>query len=171
MNKMLKVYADAASVERLKTGKPSEGTVCNTYGGFRRFRQWLNERRTARGFTPFSSTKCEVLRAECNLEECDPDSPLVSIIKPQLIHQYLADLLKSGTKPVTAMSYLYQLQQLFAKWVQPYYIDRGWKIPDFPSIGGRKKHRATHVLHLNNSLRSKIGTNLCPKAACGLWPQ
>ena len=139
MNKMLKVYADAATVERLKCGKPSEGTVSNTYSGFRRFREWLNERRICRGYAPFAGAKCVVQSAEIDLDGYDPDSPLVSIIKPQLIHQYLADLLKRGTKPVTAMSYLFQLQQLFAKWVQPYYIDRGWKIPDFPTVGGRQK--------------------------------
>ena len=69
----------------------------------------------------------------------DEDFPLVSIIKPPLIHMYLADMLKKGTKPITAMTYLNQFQQLFARWVRPYYDDIGWKVPPFPSLGGRPK--------------------------------
>ena len=139
MNKMIKVYVAASRVERMKCGRPSEGTVTNTIGGYKRFRQWFNERRTAQGYEPFTSTNCDVLSVECDLEGYDSDSPLVSIIKPQLIHQYLADLLNKGAKSVTAQSYICQLQQLFAKWVMPYYEDRGWKVPTFPSLPRRRK--------------------------------
>ena len=122
MNKMIKVYVEAASIERLKCGRPTERTVKNTEAGYRIFRHWLNERRVSLGYERIGM---------------DEDFPLVSIIKPTLIHKYLADLLKSEIKPVTAMSYLHQLQQLFARWVHPYYEDHGWKIPEFPSLGGR----------------------------------
>lgn len=122
MNKMIKVYADAATIERLKCGRPTERTVRNTLAGYKIFRAWLNSRRVALGYESIGM---------------DEDFPLVSIIKPVLIHKYLADLLKSDIKPVTAMSYLHQLQQLFARWIRPYYEDHGWKIPDFPSLGGR----------------------------------
>lgn len=124
ITKMAKVYVDSATVERLKCGRPGEGTVQNTLMGVRAFGRWLNERRERLGYERFAF----------------PDEgPLVSIIKPPLIHCYLADLLKKGVKPVTAMSYLNQLQSLFAKWVRPYYEDLGWKIPPFPSLGGRPK--------------------------------
>ena len=124
ITKMTKVYVDAATVERLKCGRPSEGTVQNTLAGIRVFRRWLNERRERLGYAYIGF---------------DEDFPLVSIITPKLIHTYLADMLKGGVKPVTAMSYLNQFQQLFAKWVRPYYEDRGWKVPPFPSLGGRPK--------------------------------
>ena len=124
ITKMTKVYVDAATVERLKCGRPSEGTVQNTLAGIRVFRRWLNERRERLGYAYIGF---------------DEDFPLVSIVTPKLIHTYLADLLKGGVKPVTAMSYLNQFQQLFAKWVRPYYEDRGWKVPPFPSLGGRPK--------------------------------
>lgn len=124
ITKMTKVYVDAATVERLKCGRPSEGTVQNTLAGIKVFRRWLNERRERLGYAYIGF---------------DEDFPLVSIVTPKLIHTYLADMLKGGVKPVTAMSYLNQFQQLFAKWVRPYYEDRGWKVPPFPSLGGRPK--------------------------------
>lgn len=124
MNKMMKVYVDSATVERLKCGRPGEGTVQNTVSGYKAFRRWLNERRDKLGYAYIGF---------------DEDFPSVSIIKPDLVHKYLADMLKRGVKPVTAMSYLNQLQSLFAKWVRPYYEDRGWKVPEFPSLGKRPR--------------------------------
>lgn len=124
ITKMVKVYVEAAAVERLKCGKPNERTVRNTLAGVRNFRRWLNARRESLGYRYIGF---------------DEDFPLVSIIKPQLIHSYLADLLKQKVKPVTAMSYLTQFQQLFARWVHPYYEDRGWKVPPFPTFGKRPK--------------------------------
>lgn len=124
ITKMVKVYVDSATVERLKCGRPGEGTVQNTLAGVRSFRRWLNERREKLGYAYIGF---------------DEDFPLVSIITPKLIHSYLADMLKKGVRPVTALSYLNQLQQLFARWVRPYYEDRGWKVPQFPSLGGRPK--------------------------------
>ena len=127
IKKMVKVYVDSASVERLKCGRPGEGTVRNTLAGVRVFARWLNQRRETLGYERFA------------WGECEGESPLVSIITPKLIHKYLADLLNTGMKPVTAMSYLNQFQSLFAKWARPYYEDHGWKIPQFPSLGGRPK--------------------------------
>lgn len=124
ITKMVKVYVDSATVERLKCGRPGIGTVRNTLSGVRAFRRWLNERRELLGFSYIGF---------------DEDFPLVSIVNAKLIHKYLADLLQTGVKPVTAMSYLNQFQQLFARWVRPYYEDRGWKVPAFPSLGGRPK--------------------------------
>ena len=132
ISKMVKVYADSALVERLKCGRPSDCTVRNTMTGVRRFIRWLNERRRVKGFAPFDSG----IGTFDSVFESD-GSPLVSIVKPQLIHRYLAYLLKSNVNPITAMSSVYQFRQLFAKWVLPYYEDRGWKIPPFPSFGKR----------------------------------
>lgn len=124
LTKMVKVYVVSAEVERLKCGRPGKDTVTNTLLGVKTFKRWLNDRRESLGFERIGF---------------DENFPLVSIIKAPLIHGYLADMLKSGVKPITAMSYIEQLQQLFAKWVRPYYEDRGWKIPPFPAIGGRPK--------------------------------
>ena len=122
LTKMVKVYVDAATVERLKCGKPNERTVRNTLSGVRAFRRWLNARRESLGYESIGF---------------DEDFPLVSIVKPQLIRTYLVDMLKHGKRPITAMSYVTQLQQLFARWVRPYYEDLGWKVPSFPSFGKR----------------------------------
>lgn len=124
MNKMVKVYADSARIERLKCGRPGVRTVRNTICGVKIFLHWLNERRVSLGYERIGF---------------DEDFPLVSIIKPALIHQYTADLLGQGIKPVTALSYVNQLRQLFAKWVRPYYEDHGWKVPQFPPFGSRPK--------------------------------
>ena len=119
---MVKEYLIAAEIERMKCGRPVKNTVRNTLLGVRRFRRWINERRERIGHEYIGF---------------DEDFPSVSIIKPPLIHRYLSDLLKSGVKPITAMTYMMQLQQLFAKWIRPYYEDLGWKVPEFPSLGKR----------------------------------
>lgn len=123
LNRMIKAYVTAAAIERLKCGRPGMSTVNNTICGVKRFVRYLNERREKLGYERVS------------FEE---DFPLVSIIKPPLVHRYLADMLESGLRPLTAMSYLNQLRQLFARWMRPYYDERGWKVPEFPSIGGRR---------------------------------
>lgn len=124
LNKMVKVYIDAAKIERLKCGKPSEGTVRNTLAGVRTFLRWLNDRRDKLGYERISF---------------DEDFPLVSIIKPKLIHKFLADMLSADIKPISALSYVTQFRQLFAKWTLPYYEDHGWKVPKFPELGGKPK--------------------------------
>ena len=124
MNKMIKVYIDAAAIERLKCGKPNEATVRNTMKGVKAFIRWLNDRREQLGYERMAF---------------DDGFPLVSIVKPTMIHKYLSDMLRSGVKPISAMSYVYQLRQLFAKWVLPYYQDNGWKIPPFPPFGMRPR--------------------------------
>lgn len=144
LDKMVKVYVVSAEVERLKCGRPSKNTVANTLLGVKTFRRWLNERRIRSGHNPFTFQVSD--KSDDNdtildhgAEATSSDAPLVSIIKPPLIHRYLSEMLKQGVKPITAMTYIEQFQQLFAKWVRPYYDDRGWKIPEFPKIGGRPK--------------------------------
>lgn len=152
MNKMLKVYLDAARIEQLKCGKPGKATIRNTRCGFNAFRRWLNERRVKLGYEPISF---------------DEDYPLVSIIKPKIIHQYLADILKSGVRPITAIACINQLRQLFARWVLPYYQDHGWKIPSFPSIGGRPP--APRYKRPSQELLIKIKKWYCAMPIDGLW--
>ena len=120
MDKMLKVYLEAAAIERMKCGRPEKGTVKNTVHGVKRFVRWMNERRIKLGH---------------EYKDLDDGFPLVSVVKPSLIHRYLADLLNAGTRPITAMTYVYQLRQLFSRWVRSYYDDHGWKVPAFPPFG------------------------------------
>ena len=122
LTQMEKVYYVSAEVERLKCGRPGKCTVENTRIGVRTFRRWLNERRESLGYARIGF---------------DEEFPRVSIVKAPLIHRYLADMLTAGTKPLTAMTYVSQLRQLFARWIRPYYEDQGWVIPPFPSLGGR----------------------------------
>ena len=141
INKMVKVYADSALVERLKCGRPSVSTVRNTMTGVRAFLRWLGER--------------GVWDASCEVGEGD-GSPSVAIVKPKLVHRYLAHLLKMNVNPITAMSNVYQFRQLFAKWVLPYYEDHGWKVPQFPSFG--KRSRAPRYNRPSPELLAKVKT-------------
>lgn len=131
---MVKTYVQAAAVERLKCGRPNEGTVRNTLSGVRTFARWLNAKRDREGLERFDFAGAF---GGGRGDASSSTSPLVSIIRPQLIHGYLADMLERKVKPVTAMSYVTQFQQLFARWVRPYYEDRGWKVPPFPAFGKR----------------------------------
>lgn len=59
LTKMVKVYTESAAVERLKCGKPDEGTVRNTLAGVRQFKRWLNQRRAAEaGRHPGDRPRC-----------------------------------------------------------------------------------------------------------------
>lgn len=139
MDMMLKVYLDAAAIEQMKCGRPENGTIRNTRHGVRRFLQWMNERRARTGH-----------------DGHDPADgyPPVSAIRPNLIHRYLADLLKSGMRPITAMTYVYQLRQLFSGWVRPYYEDHGWRVPPFPPFG--KKPMAPRYSRPSRDLLDKV---------------
>lgn len=136
---MLKVYLRSAEIEYLKCGRPSKGTIRNTICGVRVFIAWLNGKRVSKGL-PYKNL--------------DDNFPLVSIIKPVLIHKFLADLLHMEIKPITAMTYISQLRQLFARWVLPYYRDEGWKIPDFPDFG--KRPQAPRYIRPSSELLEKL---------------
>ena len=124
MRRVQKVYLESAAIERLKCGKPGQGTVDNTRAGVRKFLQFIETR--------------DLLGDK--LKEFDTvwDIP-ITIITPRLIRKYLSLLLKEDFKPISAMSYVLQLRQLFARWVHPYYEDHGWKIPQFPPLACHAK--------------------------------
>ena len=127
LNMMLNVYIESAAIERLRCGRPSEGTVKNTRVGLRKFQSWASW----------------VVNPEISTVETEAKSAAVEIssdiITPKNIRKYLAFLLSSNIKPVSAISFINQLQQLFAKWVRPYYEDQGWSIPNFPTVSRRVK--------------------------------
>ena len=128
--KMVKVYQASVRVERLRCGKPGKGTVRNTITGVRHFTKWVAEHE--------DSLKGMVSRYRpINPDPEDLNPLLVSIVTPKVIRRYLSDMLTDGVLPISAMSYVSQLRQLFARWARPYYEDHNWKIPQFPSFGSR----------------------------------
>ena len=128
--KTMRSYLESVEVERLKCGRPCKGTVRNTVAGVRRFIRWINDKQEA--------LEPQLKRARPTFADRDDANELmVSVITPRLLRTYLSDMLKDGVRPISAVSYVHQLRQLFAKWVIPYYEDHNWRIPPFPTIGTR----------------------------------
>ena len=105
---VLKCYKSIALVERMKNGSPGEETVHNVKRGVR--------------------AVCEA----CGL----PLSSPVTDLTRQRFERALATFMQRGLKRLTALTYLWQVKSLFAKWCTPYYKDLGFEIPDleFPRI-------------------------------------
>ena len=57
-----------------------------------------------------------------------------SDINPRIIRKYLTHLLSAGMRPISAMTFVCQFRQLFAKWMRPYYEDAGYIVPVFPPL-------------------------------------
>ena len=128
--KTIHSYLTAVEVERLKCGRPCKGTVRNTLAGVRHFMQWINIHQ--------SDIETQIKKHRPMLADVDDAYELmVSVVTPRLLRMYLSGMLRDGVKPISAVSYVHQLRQLFAKWVIPYYEDHNWRIPPFPSIGTR----------------------------------
>ena len=128
--KMIQVYKASVRVEQLRCGKPGKGTVRNTITGVRHFTKWVVEHE--------ESLKGMINRHRPICPDPEDMNPLlVSIVTPKIIRRYLSDMLTDGVLPISAMSYVSQLRQLFARWARPYYEDHNWKIPQFPSFGSR----------------------------------
>ena len=109
-------YLEAATIERLKTNKPSPRTVRNTLSGLRVFCAWL--------------------RAEAPELGEPGDIAVDALFTPKLLRRYVASQLARGVRPISALSFASQLRQLVARWALPYYEDRGWQLPAFPQMGG-----------------------------------
>lgn len=129
IREMQRVYVESAAVERLKCGKPSVGTVRNTLVSVKRFVNWAEG--VGRGTWDRS--------AECEVQSAERIEVRASAVTPKTMRKYLAFLLSTGMKPISASSFLNHLQQLFARWVRPYYEDHGWRIPQFPTVSRRAR--------------------------------
>lgn len=128
--KTIRTYLTAVDVERLKCGRPCKGTVRNTLAGVRHFMRWVNLHQ--------SEIETQLKKHRPMLADVEDSYELmVSVISPRLLRMYLSGMLRDGVKPISAVSYVHQLRQLFAKWVIPYYEDHNWRIPPFPTIGTR----------------------------------
>ena len=109
-------YLEAATIERLKRNKPSEQTVRNTLSGLRVFCSWLKTNEPELG---------------------EPaDLAVDALVTPKLLRRYVTSLLARGIRPISALSFVSQFRQLFARWARPYYEDLGWQLPAFPDMGG-----------------------------------
>ena len=109
-------YLEAATIERLKRNKPSDNTVRNTLSGLRVFCSWLKTDAPELG---------------------EPgDLAVDALVTPKLLRRYVTSLLARGIRPISALSFVSQLRQLFARWARPYYEDLGWQLPVFPDLGG-----------------------------------
>ena len=122
IRRTVNVYRESARIDQIKCCRPCAATVRNTLSGVRRFVRQLEIH--------------QILGDRLDEFDTPWDIP-TAVITPRLVRKYLASLLDDGYKPITAVSYVQQLQQLFARWTVPYYEDRGWKIPQFPVFARR----------------------------------
>ena len=108
IRQVLEFFPKAAQIERMKNGKPCRDTVNNALNG----------------------AAVVLDAAGIGLSE-----PVTSITRRRL-DLALAVLLGKGTKRITAITYMWQLRAVFAKWCKPYFDDNGWKVSciDFPSL-------------------------------------
>lgn len=101
INQVMKCYQVVAQSERMKTGRPGEGTVVNALRG----------------------TGCV-----CRAAGIDLDAPVTALTR-RAFDVALATFVRRGLTRITAWSYVCQLRAVFARWCGPYYKDAGWEIP------------------------------------------
>lgn len=108
IEQMMKCYRVVAQMERMKTGRPGEGTVANVLRG------------------------TENVCRSAGIALTDP----ADAITRQKIDAALASFMERGLTRLSAWSYVCQLRGLFGRWCLPYYLDAGWEIPklDLPAF-------------------------------------
>ena len=104
----MKCYRMVALTERMKTGRPCEGTVANALRGAANV---------------------------CRAAGIDLSEPVTALTRRR-IDAALAAFMRRGLARISALSYVCQLRGIFAKWCRPYYADAGWDIPplDIPTF-------------------------------------
>lgn len=105
---VLKLYPTIAAAERMKTGRPGEGTVANCLRG---------------------------ARSVCTAGGVSLDVPVAALTR-RAVDTALAVFMEQGLSRLSAWSYVCQLRGVFARWCRPYYQDIGWEIPplDLPTF-------------------------------------
>ena len=111
IGQVLQCYRAAAQTERMKTGRPSAGTVANALRG---------------------------AASVCRAAGIDISAPVTEISRRR-IDAALSAFMQRGLARISAWSYVCQLRAVFAKWCRPYYEDAGWDIPplEIPSFRAR----------------------------------
>lgn len=125
---VLTKYKAIAKIERLKCGRPCEGTVWNTVKGSRNV---------------------------CRAARLSTDEP-VSALTRQRIDDALMVFVARGVARISAWTFVCQLRSLFAKWTLPYYKDAGWTIPrlELPSF----RHMAPRYVRPSADRLAKVRT-------------
>lgn len=101
IGQVMRCYRVVAQTERMKTGRPGEGTVANVLRG------------TA---------------SVCRAGGIGLDAPVDALTRRR-IDAALAAFTARGLTRLTAWSYVCQLRGVFARWCRPYYEDAGWEMP------------------------------------------
>ena len=111
IDEVLVRYKAISKVERMKCGRPCEGTVWNTIKGTKNV---------------------------CRAARLNTDSP-VSELTRKRIDEALMVFVSRGIERISAWTFVCQLRALFARWTLPYYRDAGWKIPmlELPTFRAR----------------------------------
>lgn len=102
-NELLKAYPEIAAIERMKSDRPCETRVRNIICGVTNI---------------------------CRALELSFDSPITALTRPR-IDRYLAAASERDHASTTAWTYVLYLRGLTARWTQPYYSERGWRIKPF----------------------------------------
>lgn len=123
IEQVMKCYRVVAQAERMKTGRPSEGTVENSLRG---------------------------ARMVCEAAGIALTSP-VAVLTRQAVDAALVAFVDRGLTRITAWSYVGQLRAVFARWCRPYYKDAGWdlsplEIPSFRAQAPRYMRPSSEML-------------------------
>ncbi len=108
IEQVMRYYQLIAQTERMKTGRPGEGTVVNSLRGARNV---------------------------CLSAGIALTAPVTELTRKKM-DVALAAFVERGLTRLTAWSYICQLRAIFARWCLPYYKDAGWEIPplELPSF-------------------------------------
>lgn len=111
INQVVKCYRVIAQTEWMKTGRPGKETAANAIRGTKQV---------------------------CRAAGVDLDAPVTSLTRKK-IDDALVTFTNKGLSRISALSYVFQLRAVFAKWCEPYYGDAGWEIPklEFPVFRAR----------------------------------
>ena len=126
IDEVITKYKAIAKLERLKCGKPCEGTVWNTIKGSRNV---------------------------CRAARLNLDSPITALTR-KCIDEALMVFVARGVERISAWTFVSQLRALFARWTLPYYRDAGWTIPplELPSF----RHMAPRYARPGAELLAKV---------------
>lgn len=126
INQVIKCYQIIAQTEWMKTGRPGKETAANAIRGAKQV---------------------------CRAAGIDIDAS-VSVLTRKKIDEALVTFTNRGLSRISALSYVFQLRAVFAKWCETYYRDAGWDIPklEFPVF----RARAPRYVRPSSELLSRV---------------
>lgn len=69
----------------------------------------------------------------------------VNTLTGKILRQWMDKMILNGMKPLSAHSYIQGIRTLFGRWIRTYYEDRGWCVPQFPTIPSIKRDYRYHA--------------------------